>query len=50
MHYGKAVAMSGFIVAGYAYSWWLPIGIGAALLVGGCVAVRFVPNRAHSRR
>ena len=50
VHYGKTVALSGFVVAGYAFSWWIPVALGAALVVGGCVAVRFVPHRVHSRR
>lgn len=50
VHYGKAIALSGFVVAGYAFSWWVPITLGSALVVGGCVAVRFVPHRVHSRR
>ena len=46
MHYGRLVSVSGLVIAGYAFSWWVPVIAGAILVVAGCVTIRFLPSRA----
>jgi hypothetical protein len=39
--------MSGLVIAGYAFSWWIPVVAAALLVVAGSVMVRFLPSRGR---